>query len=318
MSEHVFPADVVHHDWDRSRPAALTITSGDIVHYDLRMAGHGQLDLGDSFSDARLDLATMYHLAGPVAIDGALPGDTIAIEVLELTPGDWGWTAILPGLGLLPDDFPVGVIRTFPLANRTAVDFAPGVQVPLRPFLGTLGTAPDVEGSLPPFPPHRGGGNVDTRHLVAGSILWLPVHLPGAQFSVGDPHATQGDGEVCVSALECPMRASLRFTLHRRRTPSPTFMTPAEATPTPSRGEIATMGIAADLYEGARIATRAMITWLGANYALEPADAYMLCSLVGDLRIFEIVDDRMWNVGMCVPLEIFGSAVQNQVPRSRT
>lgn len=302
MAEHTFPSDVVHHDWDRSRPPALTIDSGDVVHFDLRMAGHGQLALGDAYGDARFDFDAMYHLAGPIAVHGAAPGDTLQIDILELTPGAWGWTAMLPDLGLLPDDFPDGVLRTFPLDPGAPIDFAPGVAIPMAPFLGAIGTVPDVTEPTSPFPPHVGGGNVDTRHLVRGATLWLPVQRPHALLSVGDPHAAQGDGEVCVSALECPMRASLRITLQRRSIGAPRFTTPA---PQRTGAAFGTMGIAPDLMEGARIATRAMIEWLGTEHGLEPTDAYLLCSLAGDLRIFELVDAGMWNVGMLMPLDLF-------------
>ena len=180
---------------------------------------------------------------------------------------------------------------------------APGVEVPRQPFLGTMGVPTAESGSVSPFPPHRGGGNVDCRHLVAGSTLWLPIWCEGALFSCGDPHAAQGDGEVCVSAVECAMQATLRFELQRRSVPGPAFRTPAAvAVPGPSYG---TMGIDADLMEGARKAVRNMIGWLVDEHELSREDAYVLCSIAGDLRIHEIVDAGVWNVGMTLPLDVF-------------
>ena len=133
------------------------------------------------------------------------------------------------------------------------------------------------------------------------------MHLPGAHFSIGDPHAAQGDGEVCVAAIECPMRASLRFDVLHRPSPGPWFVTPpGSLTPrADGGGYYGTMGIADDLMEGARIAVRNMIALLAERHGLEPRDAYMLCSLAGDLKILELVDAGMWNVGMLLPRSVF-------------
>jgi len=171
--------------------------------------------------------------------------------------------------------------------------------------MGVMGVQPGGGVRLSPFPPHAGGGNIDNRHLVEGSRLYLPVFLPGALFSCGDPHAVQGDGEVCVSALEGPLKGSLRLTLLKRTIPGPAFVTaPRKARPA-GGSDYCTMGIASDLMEGSRMATRAMVAWLGDEHGLEPRDAYMLCSLAGNLKILEVVDAGMWNVGMSMPLSIF-------------
>ena len=147
---------------------------------------------------------------------------------------------------------------------------------------------------------------MDNRHLQQGTVLWLPVLVPGAHFSVGDPHACQGDGEGSVAALECPMRATLRFTLEKRTIACPQWRSPGALTPrTDAGGYHGTMGIADDLMEGARVAVRAMIGWLGDEHGLDRRDAYMLCSLAGDLKIAEIVDMGMWNVAMTMPLGVF-------------
>ena len=178
------------------------------------------------------------------------------------------------------------------------------MRVPLRPFLGTMGVAPDDPEPQSPFPPHKGGGNIDNRHLVAGSTVWLPVWCPGALLSCGDAHGAQGDGEVCVSAIECAMRASLRVTLQRRTISMPRFQVPASAQQAPQeyRG---TMGIDADLWEAARKAVRGAIEWIVEEHGLSREDAYVLTSVVGDLSIHEIVDAGVWNVGMSVPLGVF-------------
>lgn len=306
MSEHTMPPGPIHHAWDRSLEPVLTVASGDTVHYDIPMAGEGQVSYGCDYAETNFDFATTYNLAGPLEVQGSQPGDVVQVEILSLEPGEWGWTAIMPGLGLLPDDFPDGYVRTFELVPGMPVTFADGIALPQAPFFGTMGNPLDIDGVHLPFPPHAGGGNMDNRHLTTGSTVWLPVHCAGALFSVGDPHAMQGDGEVCVSALECPMRASLRFTVLSDGPAVPSFRTShALTSQVDAAGHYGTMGIADDLMEGARSAVRAMITWLGHQHDLSPQDAYMLCSLVGDLKILEIVDAGMWNVAMTVPLSIF-------------
>jgi acetamidase/formamidase len=148
---------------------------------------------------------------------------------------------------------------------------------------------------------------MDNRHLGVGATLLLPIWCEGALFSCGDAHAAQGDGEVCVSAIECDMRATLRLSVQRRTIPGPSFRVPASTRPTdgPYHG---TMGIAPDLYEAARAAVRGMIAWLGDEHGLAPEDAYVLCSVAGDLHIHELVDAGVWNVGMTMPLAVFEAA----------
>ena len=301
--EHRIGPPHIHHDWDRDRKAALSIRPGDVVHFDLPITGEGQLQETSTIEEVAWDFDTIYNLAGPIHVEGAEPGDTLEVEVLGLTPGPWGWTAFLPDLGLLPDDFPEPYLKTYDLRNRSTATVAPGVEVPLEPFLGTMGVPTDEPGQHSPFPPHRGGGNVDCRHLVAGSTLWLPIWCDGALFSCGDAHAAQGDGEVCVSAIECAMTATLRFRLQKRSIPGPAFTVPyAVGDPGPHYG---TMGIDADLMEGARTAVRNMIWWLSSEKGLSREDAYVLCSLAGDLRIHEVVDAGVWNVGMAMPFSVF-------------
>jgi acetamidase/formamidase len=304
--EHVIDPRLIHHDWDETLPPILEVESGDVVHFDLLEAGNGQVKRGDRFEDVTFDFDTMYNLSGPVTVANAEPGDTVCIEILDLEHGPWGWSAILPGFGLLPEDFHSGYVRTFDLAGKDAAEFDDGITIPLRPFMGTMGVNPGGGVRLSPFPPHVGGGNIDNRHLTEGSRLYLPIFLKGAIFSCGDPHAVQGDGEVCVTALEAPLKGSLRLTLIKRTLRVPAFVTaPNRAGDAALGAEYCTMGIAPDLREGCRAARRAMIAWLGEQCGLSPEDAFILCSLAGHLKILEVVDAGMWNVAMCMPLGIF-------------
>ncbi len=303
--EHRIDPTRFHHDWDVHREPTLSIASGDTVIFELQMAGSGQIHEGDSYADTNFDFATIYRLLGPVFVDQAQPGDTLRVEILSLTPGEWGWCGTEPDLGLLAQDFPEPFVRTFDLRGGATVTVCPQVTVPLAPFLGTMGNHPREPATAPSFPPHRGGGNIDTRHLTAGSTLWLPVWSPGALFSCGDPHAAQGDGEVCLAAVECDMHAVLRFTVEHRTIPAPRFQTAGPLTPlVEGAGHHGTMGLGPDLMEGARNAVRDTIAWLVQEHGLTREDAYVTCSLAGDLKLLEVVDGGVWNVGFTLPLSV--------------
>lgn len=304
--QHRIDPTRVHHEWDRELEPALRVASGDTVTFDLPMTAHGQLREGDSFAQARFDFERLYHLLGPVHVEGARPGDTLRVDVMSLEPGEWGWCVIMPGQGLLPERFPDGYLRTFDLRGGRVVELGPDVRIPLAPFLGTMGVHPAEPPTASPFPPHRGGGNIDNRHLTAGAKVWLPVWCEGALFSCGDPHALQGDGEVCISAVECDMRATLRFTVEPRTIAAPRFQTPGALTAgVEGGGHLGVMGIAPELMQGAREAVSAAIDMLVSERGLSEPDAYMLCSLAGDLKLLEVVDAGMWNVGLTLPLSVF-------------
>jgi acetamidase/formamidase len=305
--EHTIDPTRIHHEWDASLEPTLRIESGDTVHFDIKMAGHGQVEQGMAYADARFDFDTLYNLLGPIWVEGARPGDALEIEVLALTTGDWGWCSVLPELGLLPEDFPEPLLRFFDLTQGDTTAHCPGVAVPIEPFLGTMGVLPDDLERATPFPPHKGGGNIDTRHLTQGTTLVLPVFREGALFSCGDPHAAQGDGEVCVAAIETDMQATLRFTLRQGASIStPRFLVPGPLTPrTDAAGYYGTMGIHGDLMQGAKEAVRGMIELVVAEHGLSPEDAYVLCSVAGDLKILEIVDAGVWNVGFTMPRSVF-------------
>ncbi|MCM3760184.1 acetamidase/formamidase family protein [Alkalihalobacillus oceani] len=308
VKTHFFPNDVVHFTWDKRHQPALTIDSGDTVIFETREVTDNQFSL-ESTTDAiaGLDWNRVYPLAGPVYIKDAEPGDTLAIDILDLKPKGWGWTAVLPGLGLLPDDFPDAYLRTFDLSDGAYIHFRDDIKVPIEPFLGTMGVCPkDADGS-PIMPPGTFGGNMDTRQLTIGTTLYLPIQEKGALFSCGDGHAAQGDGEVCVSALECPMYSSLKFTLLKGKSiPSPQFQTNGPLTPKVNdRGFYGTTGVGPDLMTAAQDAIRSMVEYLAETYKLSKVDAYLLSSLCVDLKISEIVDAGQYVVSALLPLAIF-------------
>jgi acetamidase/formamidase len=308
VSTHYFPSDPVHFTWDVGNDPVLTVDSGDVVVIHTRDVSDNQIG-PDSTTDviASLDWDRVYPLAGPIAMTGAQPGDTLAVEVLDLHTQGWGWTAILPGLGLLPDDFPDPYLKIFDLTAGDVTYLGDGVAIPIEPFLGTMGVCPADASAQPIMPPGNFGGNMDTRQLTRGTTLYLPVQVEGALFSCGDAHAAQGDGEVCVTGIESPMYAALRFTLQKGRTiPSPQYQTAGPLAPRVASGAwYGTTGVGPDLYVGAQEAVRAMVAHIAGEYGLSPEDAYVLCSLAVDLRISEIVDAGQYIVSALLPLSIF-------------
>ena len=155
-TEHTLDRSHIHHDWDRGREPVLTIRPGDVVHFDLPITPEGQVEESSSIEEVVWDFEAIYNLAGPIYVEGASPGGTLEIEILELNPGEWGWTAVIPELGLLASDFPDAFLKTFDLRNGRTARVAPGVEVPLEPFLGTMGVPIDEPGPVSPFPPHAG------------------------------------------------------------------------------------------------------------------------------------------------------------------
>lgn len=299
--------DRYHLAWDPAIPPIATVAPGAIIEFDLLDASCGQLDAGCGVPQLlKLDFDRVDQVGGPVAVDGAEPGDTLQIDLLDFKPADWGWTACIPGFGLLADEFPDAVYHVTRIGPDGPIEFLPGIRLPRAPFCGVIGVAP-VAGPLSTIPPNVHGGNMDTRHLLAGSTLYLPIFQTGALLSVGDGHATQGDGEVCGTAIETPMRASVRVGLRKDlHLTAPEFL----AAPDPHAAlrsglRYATDGVGPDLLVAARDATRRMIDWLGREHGLAPADAYMLCSVAVDLRISEIVDMPNYLVTAYCPLGIF-------------
>jgi acetamidase/formamidase len=285
----------------------LEIDSGDTVIVETRDVSDNQIGPGSTTEVVGgLDWDRVYPLAGPIAIEGAAPGDTVAVEVLDIHTEGWGWTAVLPGLGLLPEEFPDAYLRVFDISNGEFAQLE-SATLPLDPFLGTMGVCPGGAEKQPVMPPGPFGGNMDTRQLNRGTTLFLPVHTPGALFSTGDAHGVQGDGEVCVTGLEAPMYASLRFTLEKGRTiPAPQYRTAGR--PSPLGPLYGTTGVGGDLYKAAQDAVMAMIEHIDRTYGLTPEDAYLLCSLCVDLRISEIVDAGQYIVSALLPEMVFAGA----------
>jgi acetamidase/formamidase len=307
---HHLTDETVHFTWDTGNEPVLEIDSGDTVVVWTRDVSDNQIGPhSDTSVIDGLDWNRVYPLSGPIAVRGAAPGDTLAIEILDIHTLAWGWTAVLPGLGLLADDFPDAYLRVFDLSHGDVAFMRDDIAIPLEPFFGTMGVCPAGASAQPVMPPGTFGGNMDTRQLVRGATLYLPVQVDRALFSCGDAHGAQGDGEVCVTGLEAPMFASLRFTLEQGRTiPGPQYRTPAPLTArVDSAPFYGTTGVGPDLFAASQDAIRAMVDHIAATYGLGREDAYLLCSLAVDLKISEIVDAGQYIVSALLPEAIFSS-----------
>lgn len=305
MTTHAVPGPV-HRMWTTRHEPVLEVGDGDVVTFDAEECSAGQLaGHVNGAEPPSLDYDLLYPLVGPITVAGAEPGDAVELEVLDYRPGTWGWTSVLPEFGLLEDDFPEYHVHRWELQDGYA-DFLGAARVPLRPFLGVMGATPDSDEPLSPFPPGHFGGNIDTRDLIAGTSVFLPVSTPGARVLLGDPHAAQGDGEVCGAAIEASLSGAIRLRLHKGRTiPAPQFRTAGPLrTGIEDRGYFATTGVAPDLMRASQDAVRAMIDHLVRETGLAPLDAYVLCSVAVDLKITEVVDRPNWVVAAYLPQSI--------------
>ena len=277
--------------FDARIPARLQVDSGDTVVVDT-VSGWGDVMDVSLFRPDHLEIVTRmkpvlgpHILTGPIAVRGAMPGDVleVRIQAIELTV-DWGWNIIRPLRGTLPEDFPNFERRTLPLDRKAMTAKLPwGPTVPLQPFFGILATAPRPEyGLISSVEPREFGGNVDCKEYVAGTSLFLPVFVPGANFSAGDGHAVQGDGEVCLTALETCLKGTFELVLRKDMK----LAMPRAITPT----HYITLGLDPDLDNAAKQALRDMIAWLVQMGGWTPSEAYVFCSLACDLHVTQTVD----------------------------
>lgn len=310
MKEHHLDHQQIHQEWNNALAPRLTIDPGDTVVFDTRDAANLFYTKDSTHEDVlRRGPFKGHPLTGPVYVRGARPGDTLVVEILEVQPAlDWGWTAIRPGRGLLPEaDFAKPFLHIWDLGDKRHARMGNRVAVPLAPFPGVLGVALDEPGAHSTMPPRRAGGNMDIKQLVAGSTLWLPVLVDGALFSAGDAHAAQGDGEVCVTAVEMMGRLTLRFDVQSgRRLAEPQLRTPAPPSNATNRGaHYATTAHGPDLFAASQQAVRYMIEHIVEAHGLSREQAYVVCSVAVDLKISEIVDAPNWIVSAFLPEPIF-------------
>ena len=293
--------DQTHSKFSRLIEPVLTVPSGTVVEAYTQEATGGQFVPGSGVEAlGELDFDRIHALTGPVYVEGAEPGDVLAVELLEIEPGDWGWMAILPGFGLLTEEFgDTAVLETFELNTAGGfVDFRDDIRVPLRPFAGVMGVAPATDEMLSTIPPRSNGGNLDDPSIIVGTTVYFPVFVPGALFSIGDTHAAQGLGEVSGTAMESPMRIVYRISVIKGGRS-------IEEVQYETDDYYATTGFATTIDEATKKSVRYMIDYLMDARGLSREEAYMLCSLAGDLKIAETVDIPHMLVTMHLPKDIF-------------
>ena len=305
------PATVHRGFFDASLKPVLTIDSGDIVRLETASGNPRYFEsIGVPKEKIPAELYEVYQgvegtgredhtLNGPIAIRGATPGDMLEIRIRSVDVRlPIAGQSFVPNRGLLPEQFPYEKARVLwiDLARKT-VEYAPGVEVPVKPFWGVIGVAPPLRmGRVPSGPPNVFGGNLDNPDLGTGSTLYLPVHVPGALLSIGDGHAVQGRGEVCLSAVETSLKGEIQVILHKGQL----LRWPRAETAT----HYMTMGLHADLDEAAKIATSEMLDFLVATKGLSRDDAYMLASGAMDLVVTQVVDGTK-GIHAMIPKGIF-------------
>jgi acetamidase/formamidase len=296
--------------WNKDFEPAVVAKPGETIHFECLDSSGGQIGRDATLDTLNtLDFGKINPVTGPVYIEGAKPGDALKVTIRRFEPSGHGWTANIPGFGLLADQFkdPALHVWSYDAAAMAPALYGPGGRVPLKPFAGTIGVAPAEPGTHSVVPPRRVGGNMDIRDLTSGVTLYLPVEVEGALFSIGDTHAAQGDGEVCGTAIESQMNVEATIELVKdARLQTPRFTTTEPVTRhLDGAGYEVTTGIGPDLMTGARESVMRMIDLLGAEHSMSAVDAYLLCSVCGDLRISEIVDQPNWVVSFYFPRIVF-------------
>jgi acetamidase/formamidase len=306
------PKTVAWGYYDAAAPPVLRINSGDTVIFDtlltsvpdrLEKAGVPPDQVQQSLRDIVKEVTNKgpggHILTGPVFVEGAEIGDTLEVRILKIELAiPYAYNAFGVGRGFLPEDFPYSRMKIIQLdRERMVAKFAPGIEIPLHPFFGSMGVAPpEAAGRLNSAPPGSHAGNMDNKELVEGATLFLPVHARGALFEIGDGHAGQGNGEVDITALETSLRGTLQFIVRKDlKTRYPRAETP---------DYYISMGFHEELYEATKLAVREMIDFLVEQKHLSRDDAYMLTSVAGDVDISELVDGNK-GVHVMMPKKIF-------------
>ena len=297
--------------YSASAKPVLTIHSGDTVKVEtvsgnpdrLQAAGAPASQIPDALRSIYKEVTDKgpggHILTGPIYIEGAEPGDVLELRILkiELT-APFAYNSFRPGSGFLPDDFPFARTKIIPLdRSRMLALFSNSVQIPLRPFFGSMGVAPpEANGRINSAPPWIHAGNLDNKELVEGTTLYIPVHAKGALFEVGDGHAGQGNGEVDITALETQLTGTFQFVVRKDMH----LRWPRAETPT----HYIVMGLHEDLTEATKLAVREAIDFLSTEKHMSREDAYMLASVAVDFCITELVDGNK-SVHAMIPKNIF-------------
>jgi acetamidase/formamidase len=296
-------AETTHSVWNRDLEPRLTVASGAVVHLECVDASGGQVRPGMTAEEFQaIDRTRIHALTGPIAVEGAQPGDVLQVDVLEVKHKGWAWSSVIPGLGFLEERFTQPHLFHWDLEDEFSRSLAPAM-IPLRPFCGVMGVARAEAGGFRTRPPGPFGGNLDVRELSAGAKLYLPVLVEGALFSAGDAHAAQGDGEVCINGMECPADVSLRFTLHKHRALTGPLIEAGARTGEDGPAWVV-VDSGTDAFATAKAATSRMIDLLVDRWGFEEIHAYILCSVAMKLRLSQVVNRPMVTVSAAIAKSI--------------
>ncbi len=306
---HTLSPEPMVHRWNHATPPRLTVAPGDTVTFKCADSSGWQVRPDWTAADfkARFDPLQVHALTGPVAIDGAEPGDILEIKIEAYQHHGWAWTSLIPGLGLLPEDFPENHLFIWKLDEAHTRSF-PGVTLDLHPFAGIIGVQRAEAGEFRTRAPGAFGGNLDVRHLTAGTTLHLPVFTQGAGVLTGDCHAAQGDGEVCINGMEAPMDVTLTFNLRKQKPlAGPYAISPGGFTPARYASKPWHLFIESDENprEACKRAVRRAIAFIVDRLGVTPAMAYTLCSVVLDLKVSQIVNVPTTTITAYLPEAIF-------------
>ena len=305
MTTHVLSANPTHSRWNRSLRPRLRISPEDTVHMECVDSSGAQVHPSMTLPEyLAIDRNRIHALTGPIFVEGAEPGDVLQIDVLEIAHKGWGWSSVVEGLGFLKQRFSKPHFFVWQLDGAVSRSLSPAV-VPLRPFCGVMGVARDEDGEFRTRPPGPFGGNMDVRELSSGATLYLPVLNTGAIFSAGDAHAAQGDGEVCINGIECPVDATFRFHLHKNRPlAGPMVEAAPEKQDAEDEGSWIVVESATDAAAAALAATSRMIDLLVERWGFSEVHAYLLCSVAMNLRLSQVVNEPMFTISAAVPKHV--------------
>jgi len=308
VATHYLDDTQPHAFWDNSYPARLRIQPGDTVVFETLEASAEQVR-PDSVSEVvgNLYFDLIHPLTGPVYVEGAEPGDALVVDIVSIKHKGWGWNAVIPGFGLLAEDFTEPYLHHYKLGETTC-EFRSDIHIPYEPFCGVMGVGPREAGRFNTIPPRENAGNIDIRHLTPGSRAFFPVLVPGALFSCGDCHSAQGDGEVNGTGIETKMSVTLMFNLQKNANiPELRFITPPgkKLTVADEGGYYVVTAHGPDLFKDTQQAIRYMIDYLSSEHNMTREQAFCLCGAAVDLKISEVVDAPNWIVSAYLPLSIF-------------
>lgn len=298
--DYTLTKDQTHNKFSSVIPPVIKVKSGAVIEAFTEDASDEQLSpYSDLAALDTLDFEPIHPLTGPVYVEGAQPGNVLKVTLHKVELGNWGWNAIIPGFGFLADTIKSSYIRGYEFdKNSKSVQFNEKINIPLKPFPGVMGVAPATEEMLSTIPPRANGGNMDDPSMTEGTVLYFPVFVEGALFSIGDGHATQGMGEVCGTAIEAPLRIVYEVEVVKdRKLQEPQYET---------KDYYATTGFAPTIDEAAKKATWYMVQYLEEQHNLTTEEAYALCSLAGDLKIAEVVDIPNMLVTMHIAKDVLG------------